>query len=183
MYEKGIKHKVKYLPDPLLWTEVPDTRKTLGRQRNRWIRGTMDTLFLHKKLFFNPKYGALGMLGYPYWFFFEWLAPIVEFLGFTYFVIMAVIGLVNWPLFLTILLFIYLFALSFSFFSILYDELTFHPYQNPRENLQLFLSAMVEPFIYHPLVVYWNIMGNISYIRGNRAWGVMHRIGFESDNN
>lgn len=183
MYEKGIKHKVKYLPDPLLWTEVPDSPKILGRQRNRWIRGTMDTLFLHKKLFFNPKYGSLGMLGYPYWFFFEWMAPIIEILGFTYFLIMAIIGLVNWPLFLTILLFIYLFALSFSFFSILYDELTFHPYKNPRENLQLFISALVEPFLYHPFIVYWNIKGNISYLRGNRAWGVMKRKGFGENQN
>ncbi|MFW6101561.1 MAG: glycosyltransferase family 2 protein, partial [Bacteroidota bacterium] len=168
MYEKGLKHKVIYLPDPLLWTEVPNDQKQFGRQRNRWIRGTMDTLFLHRKLFFNPRYGALGMLGYPYWFFFEWLAPIVETFGFAYFLTMAVIGLVNWPLFLTILLFIYLFALSFSFFALLYDELTFHPYKHPRENLRLFLGAMAEPFLYHPLVVYWNIRGNISYLRGNR---------------
>ncbi|MBS3775888.1 MAG: glycosyltransferase [Bacteroidales bacterium] len=183
MYEKGIRHKVMYLPDPLLWTEVPSDRKILGRQRNRWIRGTMDTLYIHRKLFFNPKYGALGMLGYPYWFFFEWLAPIVEFFGFVYFLVMALVGLINWPLFLTILLFIYLFALSFSFFSILYDELTFHPYKKPRENLRLFLVAMAEPFLYHPLLVYWYLKGNISYIRGNRAWGVMKRVGFEEKTN
>ncbi|MBS3807460.1 MAG: glycosyltransferase [Bacteroidales bacterium] len=178
MYEKGVRHKVIYLPDPLLWTEVPDNRKILGRQRNRWMRGTMDTLFVHKKLFFNPKYGSLGMLGYPYWFFFEWLAPIVEIFGFLYFLTMAMLGAINWPLFFTILLFIYLFALAFSFFSILYDELTFHPYQSPRENMRLFLSAMAEPFLYHPLVVYWSIRGNISYLRGNRAWGSMKRAGF-----
>ncbi len=180
LYEKGIKHQVIYLPDPLLWTEVPSGRKTLGRQRNRWTRGTMDSLFMHTRLFFNPKYGSLGMLGYPYWFFFEWLAPIVEVLGFIYFLTMALIGAINWPLFLTILLFIYLFALSFSFFSILYDELTFHPYQSLRENFRLFLVAMAEPFIYHPQVVYWSIRGNISYLRGYRKWGDMRRTGFYS---
>jgi len=178
MYEQRIPHQVIYLPDPLLWTEVPSDRKTLGRQRNRWMRGTMDTLFMHRKLFFNPKYGSLGMLGYPYWFFFEWLAPIIEVLGVTYLVVMALIGFVNWPLFLSLLLFIYLFALSFSFFSILYEELTFHPYQTPRENYRLFLAAMAEPFIYHPQVVYWSIRGNISYLRGNRAWGAHRRQGF-----
>jgi hypothetical protein len=138
----------------------------------------MDTLFMHKKLFFNPKYGSMGMLGYPYWFFFEWLAPIVEVLGVTYLLVMALFGLVNWPLFLSLLLFIYLFAVSFSFFSILYEELTFHPYQTPRENYRLFLAAIAEPFIYHPQVVYWSIRGNISYLRGNRAWGAHSRQGF-----
>lgn len=179
LYERRIKHKVMYLPDPLLWTEVPTNRKILGRQRNRWTRGTMDTLFMHKKLFFNPRYGSLGMLGYPYWFFFEWMAPIVEILGFTYFLIMAILGAINWPLFLTILLFIYLFAVAFSFFSILYDELTFHPYESPVENFRLFMAAMAEPFLYHPLVVYWSIKGNISYLQGNRAWGAMKRVGFD----
>jgi hypothetical protein len=179
MYEKGIKHKVKYLPDPLLWTEVPTERKALSRQRNRWVRGTMDTLFLHKKLFFNPRYGALGLIGYPYWLFFEWLAPIVEMLGFIYFITMAIIGAVNWPLFLTILLFIYLFALTFSYFAILYNELTFHTYKKSREDLRLFISATFEPFLYHPQVVWWNVKGNISYLRGNKAWGAKKRIGFE----
>jgi cellulose synthase/poly-beta-1,6-N-acetylglucosamine synthase-like glycosyltransferase len=65
------KYIVSFIPDPLCWTEVPDSVKILGRQRNRWTRGTMDTLYIHKKMFFNPKYKRLGMLSYPYWFFFE----------------------------------------------------------------------------------------------------------------
>jgi len=60
------KYIVSFIPDPLCWTEVPDSIKILGRQRNRWTRGTMDTLFIHKKMFFNPKYKRLGMLSYPY---------------------------------------------------------------------------------------------------------------------
>ena len=37
------KYKVAYVPDPLCWTEVPESIKILGRQRNRWTRGTIDT--------------------------------------------------------------------------------------------------------------------------------------------
>jgi len=178
MYKQKTKHKVVYMPDPLLWTEVPAEKKTLGRQRNRWTRGTMDTLFIHRKIFFNPKYGSMGLLGYPYWFFFEWLAPIVEVLGLIYFGVMAMLGAIHWPIFFTLLVFIYLFSLTFSFFSILLEELLFPSYKSSRENLSLFLTAMVEPFIYHPMVVYWSIRGNISYLRGNRTWGVMKRTGF-----
>ncbi|MCF8335328.1 MAG: glycosyltransferase family 2 protein [Bacteroidales bacterium] len=178
MYEKKIKHKVVYLPDPLLWTEVPADRSTLGRQRNRWTRGTMDTLFIHKKIFFNPRYGSMGLLGYPYWFFFEWLAPIVEVLGLIYFGVMAMLGAIHWPVFLILLIFIYLFAVTFSFFSILFNDLVFPSYERTGENLSLFLAAMAEPFVYHPLVAYWSIRGNISYLRGSSSWGVMTRSGF-----
>jgi cellulose synthase/poly-beta-1,6-N-acetylglucosamine synthase-like glycosyltransferase len=44
-----------YIPESLCWTEVPYTRNVL-RQRVRWARG-LQTLYLHKSVFFNPKYG------------------------------------------------------------------------------------------------------------------------------
>jgi hypothetical protein len=139
----------------------------------------MDTLFIHKNLFLNPKYKAMGVLGYPYWFFFEWLAPIVEILGLLYFTTLAILGSINWAFFLFLIIFIYVFALNFSLMGILFMELTYHPYKKRRQLVKLMLTALIEPFIYHPMVVYWAIKGNISYLRGNRAWGVMKRSGFQ----
>jgi hypothetical protein len=40
--------------------------------------------------------------------------------------------------------------------------------------------ALLEPFIYHPLVVYWAIKGNISYFKGEKGWGKMERTGFST---
>lgn len=179
MFENKIPHEVKYIPDPLLWTEVPSDLKTLRRQRNRWTRGLIDTLFLHKRMFFNPKYKALGLLGYPFWFFFEWLAPVVEILGLIYFIILALIGSINWAFFLFLLTFIYVFSLSISYFSIYLLEVTFNQYERRSQMLKLFLIPLIEPFVFHPLNVYWAIKGNISYIRGNKAWGKMTRSGFQ----
>jgi len=92
MIENELKYRIVYIPDPLCWTEVPDNLKVLSRQRDRWTRGTMETLFNHMTLFFNPKYGNLGMLGHPYWFFFEWLAPIIETIGVFYFILVFAMG-------------------------------------------------------------------------------------------
>jgi cellulose synthase/poly-beta-1,6-N-acetylglucosamine synthase-like glycosyltransferase len=41
-------------PDPLCWTETPKFQ-ILSKQRNRWTRGTAETLWIHK-LIFNPNY-------------------------------------------------------------------------------------------------------------------------------
>ncbi|MGM0497155.1 MAG: glycosyltransferase family 2 protein [Bacteroidota bacterium] len=179
MFENKKPHKVEYIPDPLLWTEVPSDLKTLGRQRNRWTRGTMDTLFIHRKMFFNPKYKALGLLGYPFWFFFEWMAPIIEVLGLTYFIILAFIGSINWAFFLFLLAFIYIFSINFSFFSIFLLEVTFHQYKKAGQIFKLFLTSLIEPFLYHPLTVFWAIKGNISYFKGSKSWGSMSRSGFK----
>ena len=78
------KYEVTYIPDPLCWTEVPSDLKSLRKQRTRWTRGLVESLLTHHHMFFNIKYGRLGMLGYPYWFFFEWMAPLIAFAGFIY---------------------------------------------------------------------------------------------------
>jgi len=65
MEESNEPYRVSFIPDPLCWTEAPSTFKILGRQRNRWTRGTIETLRSHKKMFFNPRYGLLGMLSFP----------------------------------------------------------------------------------------------------------------------
>ncbi|OYX91474.1 MAG: glycosyl transferase family 2, partial [Sphingobacteriia bacterium 35-40-5] len=96
MHEQGLPYAVIYIPEPLCWTEAPVTVKVLQRQRNRWTRGTIETLRDHRKLFFNPKFGLLGMLSYPYWFFFEMMAAPIEFFGILFFVIMGILGEINW---------------------------------------------------------------------------------------
>ena len=181
MFENGIKHRVAYIPDPLCWTEAPTKLGILGRQRDRWTRGNMETLFIHRKMFLNPKYGMLGLLAYPYWFFFEWLAPIIEFLGITYVIILAFTGVVNWTFFMLMITFVYCFAIAFSIWAILYEELTFQKYKQAKELIKLILVALIEPIIYHPLGVYWALHGNISYMRGVRQWGNMERIGFKKN--
>jgi cellulose synthase/poly-beta-1,6-N-acetylglucosamine synthase-like glycosyltransferase len=183
LVEQKQKYKVVYIPDPLCWTEVPANLVQLGRQRNRWIRGTIDTLKLHRKLFFNPRYGIMGMLSYPYWFFFEWLAPILEFFGILYFIIIALLGIPNWSFFFIMLGFVYFFAVSFSTYAILYEELTFHQYEKKSDLFKLFITAWIEPFIYHPLILCWSIKANFDYfILKKTGWGYLKKKGFVEDN-
>jgi cellulose synthase/poly-beta-1,6-N-acetylglucosamine synthase-like glycosyltransferase len=180
MVEQKKKYKIIYIPDPLVWTEVPSTLKILGRQRNRWTRGTMETLAKHRVLFMNPRYGIFGMLGYTYWMFFEWMAPIIEFLGIIYFIFLIILGSPNWYFFLLLLVFVYTFAVALSTWALLFEELTFHKYEKRRDVIKLFGMAIVEPILYHPLNLYWAIRGNIDYMRGVRSWGKMEREGFKA---
>jgi biofilm PGA synthesis N-glycosyltransferase PgaC len=180
MEERNEPYKVAFIPDPLCWTEAPASFKILGRQRNRWTRGTIETLRFHKVMFFNPKYGLLGMVSYPYWFFFEFLAPIVEFVGFAGFVIFSLLGLIDWPFFLTLLGFIFSFGFLYSVFAILMEVLTYHQYKRQKDILNLILTAFLEPIIFHPFVVWAAIKGNIDLLRKKNAWGEMTRQGLSS---
>lgn len=171
-------YHVAYVPDPLCWTEVPESWKLLGRQRNRWTRGTIETLLKHKKMFFNPKHGLIGMLSYPYWFFFEWLAPLLEALGLTLFFLMAIIGLVNWSFFFLMLFLVYGFTLCFSVLSLLIEEVTYHQYKKHSEVFRLLFVGVIEPLLFHPFVVYNAVKGNLDYLLGKSSWGDMARKGF-----
>lgn len=178
MEEQKQPYLVAYIPDPLCWTEAPSTYKILGRQRNRWTRGTVETLKMHRKMFFNPRYGVLGLISYPYWFFFEFLAPIIEFLGFVAFVIMAVLGLVDWSFSLSLLAFIVSFGFLYSVFAILMEALTYNQYKKHRDIFKLIATALLEPFLFHPFVVWSAMKGNFDFLRKKTTWGEMTRSGF-----
>lgn len=178
MYEKNEKCRVVYIPDPLCWTEVPEKIKILSRQRNRWMRGTIETLIKHKSLFLNPKYGNLGMLGIPYWFLFEWMAPFIETLGIIYVIMVIAIGSPNWPFFIILMGFTYLFAVVFSAWSIFFEELSFPRYRRNGDIVKLILISLIEPIVYHPLNVWFALKGNYHYLTGVKSWGKMERKGF-----
>src|SRR5438876_366386 len=159
MEETKQKYRVTYIPDPLCWTEVPSSFNILGKQRNRWARGMTETLKLHRKMFFNPRYHLLGMLSYPYWFFFELCSAVIEFFGFICFLVFIVLGFLDWEFFFTFLLFITCFGYLYSVFAILMEVFTYNQYRRRTDILKLLLTSLTEPFYFHPFVVWSAIKG------------------------
>ena len=178
MQEAKQPYRIAYIPDPLCWTEAPANTTILGRQRNRWARGTFETLSIHRKLFFNPRYGVMGMLSYPFWFFYEWLSPFVEFIGLIFFLFLVVLGKVNWIFFLSLLLAVYCFAFCISMFALMAEEMSFFKYTSKKDIFKMILIALIEPVWFHPRVVWWSIKGNIDLMKGKKSWGEMTRQGF-----
>ncbi len=178
MHDQKRKYKVSFIPDPLCWTEAPSRYEILKRQRNRWARGTFETLKIHKKIFFNPRYGIMGLLSYPFWFFFEWLAPFVELTGILFFIGLAILGMVDWVFFGSMLFGVYFFSLFISMFALLIEEMSFFKYTRKGDLVKMIFVAMLEPVWFHPRVVWWSIQGNLDLIKGKKSWGEMTREGF-----
>jgi biofilm PGA synthesis N-glycosyltransferase PgaC len=180
MEERDEPYRVSFIPDPLCWTEAPASFKILGRQRNRWARGTIETLRFHKKMFFNPRYGLLGMLSYPYWLFFEFLAPIIEFLGTIFLLIYCLTDSINWSA-LLIMGGVVSIGVLYSIFAIMMEVLTYNQYKLKKDILRLMLVAVLEPLIFHPFVVWSSIRGNFDLLRKHNGWGEMTRQGFATE--
>ncbi|MBG6061223.1 cellulose synthase/poly-beta-1,6-N-acetylglucosamine synthase-like glycosyltransferase [Flavobacterium sp. CG_9.1] len=178
MEEQNKIYKVAYIPDPLCWTEAPDNYKIFISQRNRWTRGTIETLRKHRKIGFNPKYKVLGLISYPYWFFFERMAPVIEFVGILYFGILTVFNKIRWDYAFALIILAYLFTVFFSLIALITEELTYHQYKKKGTGIRLLQIAFLEPFVNHPFILYAAIRGNFDYyFNKKKKWGEMTRKG------
>ena len=179
MHDINVPYKVKYIPESLCWTEVPASLRVFGIQRTRWSRGLAQNLWIHKRMMLNPKYGLFGMLSFPFWTLFEWLAPIIEFTGIIYYIYLIITGQVNWEYAIILLVYVYTFSVMITILSIFWDETTHKQYESKTEVFKLCLAAVFEPICYHPLVILFALKGNFYSIIGRaQQWGNMQRQGF-----
>lgn len=179
MKDNKRKYAVKYIPETLCWTEGPSTMQVFNRQRTRWARGLAQIMTIHKKVLFNPKYGTLGLIVFPYNFFFELLAPLIEFTGILYYIYLISTGQINWPFAIILIIFVYTYAVMITTLALLWDQLTFRYYNTTKEVLGLSMMAFLEPFIYHPFIVAFALKGYYNFITGKKhVWGNMQRQGF-----
>ncbi|WP_281226265.1 glycosyltransferase family 2 protein [Flavobacterium aquiphilum] len=181
MYDNKLSFSIQYIPESLCWTEVPSTKEVLIRQRVRWARGLIQTLYLHKNIFFNPKYGKTAFLIFPYFFLFEFLIPILELVGIIVLILSFFVLDLDYHNFLYLSSTVYLFYLIITFISILLDEIIYKNYANTKEIISLILMAIIEPFCYHPVNVYASLKGYYHFFRQKeQSWGNMQRQGFNT---
>ncbi len=180
---RELKHPyaIQMVPDPICWTEVPENLKTLHRQRNRWQRGLLDVLWIHKKMMFNPKYGLLGLISLPYFLIFEALAPLIELTGYLIFLVYIIQGNVNTPFALLFLCVAILLGLLNSTVSMMLEVEGGHRYKGLKSFFTLLLTAILENFGYRQLTLFWRLHGTLDWLRGRRQWGAMQRKGINEE--
>ncbi|MES2805263.1 glycosyltransferase [Flavobacterium sp. ZE23DGlu08] len=179
MHKKKEKFLIIYIPESLCWTEVPASMTIFLRQRVRWARGLVQTLFLHKDVFLNPKYGKTGLLIFPYYLLYEFAVPILEILGLIVLTIDLLFFNINYDFLLIGSAFVYLFYISITLISVFLDQLIYKHYTGIKEVLILIVMIFIEPFVFHPLNVYASLKGYWHFLRQKeQKWGVMVRKGF-----
>ncbi|MCF6407008.1 glycosyltransferase [Chitinophaga filiformis] len=179
MIDNKLKYAIRYIPTTQCWTEGPPTMKVFSRQRTRWGRGLAEIITIHRKVIFNPHYKRLGMIVLPYNLLFEFLAPIIEITGIFYYIYQIVTGSINWHNALILLAFVYFYSVMITTLAILWDQITYKHYKTWKEVIGLALMAFLEPFVYHPLIVFFALRGYFHFITGRKhSWGNMQRQGF-----
>ena len=178
MHEQKKPYRIHFIPDPICWTEAPESLRVLARQRSRWHRGLVETLVRYRRMFLNPRYGVAGMFAMPFYAVFEMAGPFIECLGYALFASHVVLGRVNYP-FAVMFFFVAVFYGTFiSLLAILLEELSEHRYPRPRDILTLTAAGVVENLFYRQYLAVVRLWAFLEYLRGKIEWGSMEKRGF-----
>ena len=63
---EGRPYRITYVPDPICWTEAPESLAVLRKQRERWQRGLAESLAGNLRLLCHPRGGAVGWIAFPF---------------------------------------------------------------------------------------------------------------------
>lgn len=183
--ERKLNWKVDFVPSPIAWTQVPMTWQSLGRQRERWQRGLMQVLFSNMKMFLNPRYGSVGLIGFPYFLVFELLSAIVEFLCYPLTIICFALGIVNLTFMIYFLCVTLVWGLSISFLTIYIQENIEYSYEGDQDLKALMLTVFLENFGFRQIHSFWRLWGLLKYVfvkssrsSGLTGWATIERTGF-----
>lgn len=178
MIDKKQKYKILFLPDPICWTQVPDSIRDLRKQRERWQIGLMDCLFKHKDMFLNYKYGVVGLIAIPYYWLFETIGPLVDLLVFILIPILMYLGVIRLAPLWVLLLITLLVGLIQSLAAILTEQFTFNKYPKFSQLFKLTIYSILENFGYRQLIVLFRINGLLKYKKNKHTWGKIKRKEF-----
>ncbi len=178
------KYNIRFLPEPICWTEVPNDYKSLKNQRNRWHRGLADSLWRHKYMLFNPRYKHMGMFVLPFFLLFELLGPVIYMVSYIYLAIIFILpGYMNISFVILFLAVSIVYGMIVSLISVLAEEVAFKTYSSYKDIMVLALYSFLEGLGYRQIHAWWQLTGITDLLKGKKGWGAMVRQGFEKDKN
>lgn len=175
LLDRKIPYRIVYEPSAVIWTEVPDTVRVLRRQRIRWHRGLMTAVKDFLPMTFNPRYRQLGMVSWGGFVLFEYLAPIIEFLGWIVVPTAWALGALNTTALAWMLAIAIGMGLMNSLVALLLDE-SYGYFNSAADTSRLIAVAVIENFGLRQMTVLWRMRAMVGG-KGTRNWGNMERRG------
>ncbi|HEY8572830.1 glycosyltransferase [Phenylobacterium sp.] len=174
----GEPYRVAFLPEPVCWTEAPETLGVLGRQRARWHRGALETFQRHADMLFKPGYGRVGSLGFGYILLVDVLGPFVELAGYVLIPAFWLLGVLNVQYLYAFLAISFAFGVVISVGALALEEQELRRFPSAGSLGVLLLAAIAENFGYRQINNFWRVRGFWQFVTKQHSWGAMTRRGF-----
>ncbi len=178
--ERREPYNILFVPDPVCWTEAPETLAVLRRQRTRWQRGLCEVLSRHRTMLCNPRYGRIGLLGLPMFVLFDIIGPLLDLAGLVLVPLFWWWGLLSLEFMAAFFAVVVLYGVCLSMMALVLGEVALFRTTRKRDMLLLAFAAVAENFGYRQLNILWRIEGIWQFLRKQKGWGEMTRTGFGS---
>lgn len=171
-------YRVVFVPEPVCWTEAPESFKILGRQRSRWHRGALETFFRHRKMLFNPRYGRIGFIAFGNVLLVDVIGPIIEALGYLLIPAFYLVGTLSVEYLEAFAAVSFTFGVSISAAALALEESELRRFPDARSLIVLMVAAIAENFGYRQINNLWRLQGLWQFLTRAKGWGTMTRKGF-----
>ena len=178
MRENGQSYSIDFVPEPIVWTQVPERLGDLSAQRRRWYRGLLEVFSRNRDMVGNPRYGLLGTVLMPIFFLAEGIGPIIETLGYVFVTVAFAYGVLNLPFFLTFMTVIVGIGVFLSWFGIFSEVWSYRRYDRPRQIAILLGNAVLENFGYRQWKALVSARALVEFLRDDTSWGSIERHSF-----
>lgn len=169
-------YRIVFVPDPICWTEAPESLRVLRSQRIRWQRGLLESLAANRRLLFHPRGGAPGWLAFPALLAFEAAGPLIEVIGYAFMIATYLGGLISWQAFVAFMVVAIGMGMLLSASALLLEEMSFHLYKRPRHLAALLGAMLFENLGYRQLTAWWRLKAILLWLgRRPSRWGRMTR--------
>lgn len=176
--ERGQPYDILFVPDPVCWTEAPESLAVLRRQRTRWQRGLCEVLWRHRTMLFNRRYDRIGLLGLPMFVFFDIIGPALDLIGLVFVPLLWWAGILSFEFMAAFFALVVFYGVFLSMMALVLAELALFKTTRKRDMALFALAAILENFGYRQLNMLWRIEGIWQYFRKKQSWGEMTRTGF-----
>ncbi|PLR26597.1 glycosyl transferase [Caulobacter zeae] len=173
-------YRVAFTPEPVCWTEAPETMAVLSRQRARWHRGALETFFRHRDMILNPRYGRIGVVGFGHILVVDVLGPLIEIFGYVLIPAFWLLGVLDVEYLWALLAVTFGFGIVISVGALALEETELRRFPNARSLAVLMGAAILENFGYRQINNFWRLRGTWQFLTGAQGWGKMTRKGFSS---
>ncbi len=145
------------------FTFVPMTIRRLWSQRIEWHQGLVDSLLRHTNMFFNPRFGATGMVTYPFLLLVEFLSPVIELISYIAIIAGIYFNIIDWRFVLLFLLVTWGFSTLLTFITIAISLFSFNKYKRVHDIFYLLISAIFENIGYRQILVLCRVYATCKY--------------------
>lgn len=171
-----IPYSIRYEPDAVCWSQVPESLNDLRKQRRRWHLGLFQSMMKHRKIFMNPLYGWLGAGSYLYYLLYELLSPFIQLAGWVTMGISAAAEILNWNFMIAFYLLYTMYNTVLTLTIFFQRVYTLHLRIHIPDVIKAIIVCTLENVFFRLFLDMVRVTAFIGYRKKKKEWGSIRRV-------